>query len=129
MYVVQEALYKLIKSDTTFESVEHEKAWLIRTAANICKNNLRHWWRKRKNLEDYENLHVGSFATLTCTVTHLRLTILSAQLWIYPTSTKRLFIYITMRGTTALKYLKSFKKRNQQPETTCMRLVKSSKQN
>ena len=54
--VVQEAFYKLIKSGTDFESLEHEKAWLIRTASNICKNTLRHWWRKRENLEDYEKL-------------------------------------------------------------------------
>jgi len=54
--VVQDTFYKLIKSGTVFESAEHEKAWLIRTSTNLCKNALRHWWRKRENLEDYENL-------------------------------------------------------------------------
>ena len=29
-----------------FESHEHEKAWLIVTAQNHCKNQLKHWWRK-----------------------------------------------------------------------------------
>lgn len=53
---VQDTFLQLIKSEAAFESEEHEKAWLIRTATNICKNVLRHWWRKRENLEDYENL-------------------------------------------------------------------------
>lgn len=58
--VVQDTFYKLIKSGTVFESAEHEKAWLIRTATNLCKNALRYWWRKRENLEDYENLQSNS---------------------------------------------------------------------
>jgi RNA polymerase sigma-70 factor (ECF subfamily) len=53
---VQDTFYKLIKSGTPFESGEHEKAWLIRTATNVCKNVLRNRWRKRENIEDYENL-------------------------------------------------------------------------
>jgi RNA polymerase sigma-70 factor (ECF subfamily) len=53
---VQDTFYKLIKSGTPFESGEHEKAWLIRTATNVCKNVLRNWWRKRENLEDFDNL-------------------------------------------------------------------------
>lgn len=53
--IVQETFVKLIKSGGVFENEEHEKAWLIRTATNLCKDNLRHWWRKRENLEDYEN--------------------------------------------------------------------------
>ncbi len=52
---VQDTFFQLIKTGAAFESKEHEKAWLIRTATNICKNILWHWWRKRGNLEDYEN--------------------------------------------------------------------------
>jgi len=54
--ILQETFISLIKADTIFASSEHEKAWLIRTASNLCKNNLRHWWRKRENIEDYEGL-------------------------------------------------------------------------
>lgn len=43
---VQDTFFQLIKSGPAFESEEHEKAWLIRTATNICKNVLRHWWRR-----------------------------------------------------------------------------------
>ena len=51
---VQETFYQLIRTGPVFESETHEKAWLIRTAANLCKNVLRHWWRKRNNLDDYD---------------------------------------------------------------------------
>jgi RNA polymerase sigma-70 factor (ECF subfamily) len=53
---VQDTFYKLIKSAKKFDSVEHEKAWLIKTATNLCKNFLSHWWRKRENPDNFENL-------------------------------------------------------------------------
>lgn len=48
---------KLMKKSATFQNAEHEKAWLIRTTINTCKDSLRHWWRSRADIEDYENLH------------------------------------------------------------------------
>ena len=42
-----ETFCRLMTANPQFESVGHEKAWLIRTASNLCKNSLRHWWRKR----------------------------------------------------------------------------------
>ncbi len=53
---VQDTFYKMIKSGLAFESEEHEKAWLIRTATNVCKNNVKHWFRKHMDLVNYENL-------------------------------------------------------------------------
>lgn len=53
---VQDTFYQLIKSGPAFDGLNHEKAWLIRTAANICKNTLRHWWRRRENIEDFYDL-------------------------------------------------------------------------
>ena len=53
--IVQETFIKMMKFGKAFENEEHEKAWLIRTSTNLCIDNLRHWWRKRENLEDYEN--------------------------------------------------------------------------
>ena len=53
---VQDTFFHLIKAGPAFESEEHEKAWLIRTASNICKNTLRHWWRRRENIEDFYDL-------------------------------------------------------------------------
>ena len=53
---VQETFIRLIKSGPVFESEEHEKAWLIRTASNVCKNMLGHWWHKRESIEQLRDL-------------------------------------------------------------------------
>ena len=53
---VQETFYRLISKNPRLESVEHEKAWLIRTATNICKDELKHWWRKHENIDDHLEL-------------------------------------------------------------------------
>ena len=53
---VHETFCKLIKSGTPFDSEEHEKAWLIRTATNTCKNALRNSWSKRVSIDDHQNL-------------------------------------------------------------------------
>ena len=38
---VQNTFIKLMNSDKVFDSAEHEKAWLIVTASNTCKDALR----------------------------------------------------------------------------------------
>ena len=38
-----------------FRDPEHEKAWLIVTARNECKNQLKHWWRTRRESEETLN--------------------------------------------------------------------------
>ncbi|MCR5703355.1 MAG: RNA polymerase sigma factor [Eubacterium sp.] len=57
---VQEVFLKLLKYKGKFESEEHRKAWLIVTASNYCKNFLKHWWRKRKNIDDYTEIIGGA---------------------------------------------------------------------
>jgi len=54
---IQDTFVNLIKAAPVFESSGHEKAWLIRAASNVCKNALRHWWRKRESLEDQTELY------------------------------------------------------------------------
>lgn len=53
--VVQETFLKLYKFQGNFSSKEHEKAWLIVTASNLCKDMLKHWWRRRENIEDHKS--------------------------------------------------------------------------
>ena len=53
---VQDTFIRLIRKGPAFESEEHEKAWLIRTATNICKNMLKHWWRRHENIEDHYDI-------------------------------------------------------------------------
>lgn len=38
--VTQDAFVQLMRSGKRLEGTEHEKAWLLRTAANLCRNRL-----------------------------------------------------------------------------------------
>ena len=53
---VADVFVKLMQKNIIFETAEHEKAWLIRTTINACKDNLTHWWRRRADIDDYEHL-------------------------------------------------------------------------
>lgn len=44
----QTVFRKVIERDTPFRDPEHEKAWLIVTARNECRWQLKHWWRTRR---------------------------------------------------------------------------------
>lgn len=51
---VQEAFIQYMKSSRQFESEEHIRAWLLRTAINKAKNTVRTFWhRNRTSIEDY----------------------------------------------------------------------------
>ena len=50
--MVQNTFIRLMKAPVRFESAEHEKAWLIRTASNLCKDFYRHWWQKTVGIEE-----------------------------------------------------------------------------
>lgn len=51
--MVQETFLRLLSSGQTFENDRHEKAWLIVTASNLCKDSLKRWWRRTEPLEDH----------------------------------------------------------------------------
>lgn len=40
--VLQDTLIQFLKTRPVFESDEHEKAWLLRVAGNLCKNRLKY---------------------------------------------------------------------------------------
>lgn len=40
--VLQDTLIQLLKTNPTFENGEHEKAWLLRVAANLSKNKIQY---------------------------------------------------------------------------------------
>lgn len=44
--ICQNVLIKALKRETPFESAEHERAWVVRTTANACKDVLRSGWRR-----------------------------------------------------------------------------------
>ena len=51
--MVQETFLRLLSTGKRFENERHEKAWLIVTASNLCKDALKKWWRRNENIDDY----------------------------------------------------------------------------
>ena len=43
----EDAFVKAMTCGVSFENERHERAWLTTTAMNICKDKLKHWWRKK----------------------------------------------------------------------------------
>lgn len=51
--VTQEVFVRLLCRAPAFADEEHKKRWLLRVAANLCRDQLRGFWRKRvTELED-----------------------------------------------------------------------------
>lgn len=50
--ICQTVLLKLLTEGRTFDSPEHEKAWVVRAAINACKDELRAFRRKTVPLEE-----------------------------------------------------------------------------
>ncbi len=53
---VQDTFLQMIRKGPKFKNEEHEKAWLIRTASNICIDTLRSWKRKSESIDDHTNI-------------------------------------------------------------------------
>ena len=52
----QETFLKMMQKNKSFTNEEHEKAWLIVTATNCCKDALKSFWRKHKTELDHAPL-------------------------------------------------------------------------
>lgn len=52
--IVQETFLKLLQSKAAFESPQKERAWLIITASNLCRNSLKHWLRHSLDIDSCE---------------------------------------------------------------------------
>ena len=57
---VQNTFTKLLESKKEYTDYEHLKAWLIVTASNICKNSLKHWYKRITGLDEIEELESPS---------------------------------------------------------------------
>jgi len=64
--LTQETFLKLLASGKTFENERHEKAWLIVTASNLCKDALKKWWRRWEDIGQFE--HLAAEPKADCTV-------------------------------------------------------------
>ncbi len=50
--VTQTVFRKVLELDRPLGDAKHERAWLIVTARNECRNQLKHWWRTRRAGEE-----------------------------------------------------------------------------
>lgn len=58
---MQEAFFKLLYKSPEFNDNEHEKAWLIRTIVNICKDMRKNvWYKKTVKIEEVEEYYDNS---------------------------------------------------------------------
>ena len=62
--MVQDTFLRLMRDKTIFQSEEHEKAWLIRTATNLCKDHFKHWWSKTVGIEHVADTAVDQKYTI-----------------------------------------------------------------
>lgn len=56
--MVQNTFLRLMRDKTVFQSEEHEKAWLIRTATNLCKDYFKHWWSKTVGIDNVSEVAI-----------------------------------------------------------------------
>jgi len=54
--MTQETFLRLLSEEKNFENEKHEKAWLIVTASNLCKDALKKWWRRNENIDKLQSL-------------------------------------------------------------------------
>ena len=51
--ITADVFAKLLAKKIVFRDTEYEKAWLLRTAINMCKDHLKHWRRKNESLDGH----------------------------------------------------------------------------
>ena len=49
--MLQNTFIRLMNHSVDFQSENHEKAWLIKTATNLCKDFFKHWWQKTVSID------------------------------------------------------------------------------
>ena len=55
--ITQEVFVKLLVNPPKFESLQHERHWIIRVTINLCKNHLGTFWNKKiRPIEEASNL-------------------------------------------------------------------------
>ena len=51
---MEDTFVKAMTCDAAFENERHERSWLTKTAMNLCKDRLKHWWRQKVTPIDEE---------------------------------------------------------------------------
>ena len=50
----EDAFVRAMTCGVAFENERHERSWLTTTAMNVCKDKLKHWWRRKVTPIDEE---------------------------------------------------------------------------
>lgn len=53
---VQETFCRFYQVMDHVKEEDHVKGWLLVTAGNVCKNILKHWWRKNQSWQENEEI-------------------------------------------------------------------------
>ena len=54
--LTQETFIRYLGSDLKYGTEQQKKSWLITVAANLCRDQLRSWWKKRRNEKEADAL-------------------------------------------------------------------------
>lgn len=94
--MTQETFLRLMSNGKPFADQRHEKAWLIITASNLCKDTLKKWWRKNENIDITRPCHM---------IERRRETTCWTPFWRCPRTTRTSSICTTTRDTPLRKLL------------------------
>ena len=53
-YLAEVSTMTITQAMERVKEKEHVKGWLLVTAGNVCKNILKHWWRKNRSWQENE---------------------------------------------------------------------------
>lgn len=64
--ITQEVFLKIIRHDMRYQSMEHERAWIVRVTINLCRDLLKSkWHRTSVSMEDVSEAQRGSCENFT----------------------------------------------------------------
>ena len=64
--ITQEVFLKIIRHDMRYQSMEHERAWIVRVTINLCRDLLKSKWHKTSvSMEEVSDAQRGSCENFT----------------------------------------------------------------
>lgn len=64
--ITQEVFLKIIRHDMRYQSMEHERAWIVRVTINVCRDLLKSKWHKTSvSMEEVSEAQRGSCENFT----------------------------------------------------------------
>ncbi len=61
----EDVFVKVLTGGFAFNNETHEKKWLTVTAMNLCKDRLKHWWKKKTSpIDEMPEISDGNAATI-----------------------------------------------------------------